>query len=127
MAWVVYFPYITPTYLQEYHPLLYLTDLKFVRYTPLPGGHQAKLLCSFQKLSAHPINSVTSTDMGRVATSILKPGMVLSKPVCNDYRQQLAEAGTILDRRVISVLQTWGVIDVDVQGVSEPTLQEVEE
>lgn len=65
--------------------------------------------------------------MGRVTTSILKPGMILSKPVFNDYRQQLAEAGTILDRRVISVLQTWGVIDVDVQGASEPTLQEIEE
>jgi hypothetical protein len=65
--------------------------------------------------------------MGRVTTSILKPGMVLSKPVLNDYRQQLADAGTILDKRLISVLQTWGVIDVEVQGVSEPTLQELEE
>jgi|GEM_PF-888981 len=65
--------------------------------------------------------------MGRVTTSLLTPGMVLNKPVFNDYRQQLADAGTIIDRRVISVLQTWGVIDVDVQGVSEPTLQEVEE
>ena len=65
--------------------------------------------------------------MGHITVSILKPGMVLSKPVFNDYRQQLADAGTILDKRVISVLQTWGVIDVEVQGVSEPTLQELEE
>jgi hypothetical protein len=64
--------------------------------------------------------------MGRVTASILKPGMVLSKPVFNDYRQLLAEAGTILDTRVITLLQTWGVIDVDVQGISEPTLQEIE-
>jgi hypothetical protein len=64
--------------------------------------------------------------MGRVTASILKPGMVLSKPVFNDYRQQLAEAGTILDTRVITLLQTWGVIDVDVQGIAEPTLQEID-
>jgi len=64
--------------------------------------------------------------MGRVTASILKPGMVLSKSVFNDYRQQLAGAGTILDKRVISVLQTWGVIDVEVQGVSEPTIQEID-
>ncbi len=65
--------------------------------------------------------------MGHVTASILKPGMVLSKPVFNDYRQQLADAGTILDKRVISVFQTWGVIDVEVQGVSDPSLQELEE
>ena len=64
--------------------------------------------------------------MGRVTTSILKSGMVLSKPVFNDYRQQLADAGTILDGRVISLLQTWGVSDVEVQGISEPSLQEIE-
>lgn len=64
--------------------------------------------------------------MGRVTASILKPGMVLSKPVFNDYRQQLADAGTIVDGRVISLLQTWGVSDVEVQGVSEPSLQEIE-
>jgi hypothetical protein len=52
--------------------------------------------------------------------------MVLSKPVFNDYQQRLAEAGTILDTRVITLLQTWGVIDVDVQGVAEPTLQEID-
>ncbi len=52
--------------------------------------------------------------------------MVLSKPVFNSYRQQLADAGTIVDVRVIRLLQTWGVIDVEVQGVSEPTLQEIE-
>jgi hypothetical protein len=65
--------------------------------------------------------------MGRVTVSILKPGMVLSKSVFNGYRQQLAEAGTILNKRIITVLQTWGVIDVEVQEVSEPTLQEIEE
>jgi hypothetical protein len=70
---------------------------------------------------------IESTAMGRVTTSILKPGMVLSKPVFNGYRQQLAEAGTILNKRIITVLQTWGVIDVEVQEVSEPTLQEIEE
>lgn len=64
--------------------------------------------------------------MGRVTASILKPGMVLSKPVFNDYRQQLADAGTILDTRVITLLQTWGVIDVEVQGIAEPTLQEID-
>jgi hypothetical protein len=64
--------------------------------------------------------------MGHVTTSTLKPGMVLSKPVFNDYRQQLADAGTTLDARVITLLQTWGVIDVDVQEIAEPTLQELD-
>ena len=65
--------------------------------------------------------------MGRVTVSTLKPGMVLSKPVFNCYRRQLAEDGTILNKRIITVLQTWGVIDVELQEVSESTLQEIEE
>jgi hypothetical protein len=64
--------------------------------------------------------------MGRVTISILKPGMVLSKPVCNDYQQQLADAGTIVDERVIRLLQTWGVSEVEIQGIAEPSLQEIE-
>ena len=53
--------------------------------------------------------------------------MVLSKAVFNEYRQQLAKAGTTLDKRVINLLQTWGIIDVEIEGVTEPTLQEIEE
>ena len=64
--------------------------------------------------------------MGRTAVSALKPGMILSKPVFNPYRQRLVEAGVTLDARTISLLQAWGIIDVEIQGVTELTLQEIE-
>ena len=65
--------------------------------------------------------------MGRVMVSALKPGMILSKPVFNAHHQRLADAGTVLDTRVINVLQTWGVIDVEVQGATDLSLDEIEE
>ena len=64
--------------------------------------------------------------MGRTAVSALKPGMILSKPVFNPYRQRLVEAGITLEARTISLLQAWGIIDVEIQGVTELTLQEIE-
>jgi len=64
--------------------------------------------------------------MGRTAVSALKPGMVFSKPVFNSHRQRLVEAGVTLDARIISLLQAWGIIDVEIQGVTELTLQEIE-
>lgn len=64
--------------------------------------------------------------MGRIAVSTLTPGMTLSKPVFNTYRQRLVEAGVTLDARAISLLQAWGIIDVEIQGITEPTFQEIE-
>jgi hypothetical protein len=64
--------------------------------------------------------------MGRIAVSVLQPGMTLGAPVCNTRRQRLAEVGAVLDARKISLFQAWGVIEVDVQGVAEPSLEEIE-
>lgn len=63
--------------------------------------------------------------MGRVAVSALKPGMILSSEVLNDRRQCLAKAGTVVEDRTIHVFQTWGVVEVEVQGVAAPTLEEI--
>src|SRR5215510_8125071 len=65
--------------------------------------------------------------MGRVSVSALTPEMTLAAPVFNLRRQCLAEAGVVLDARKISLFQSWGVVEVDVQGVREPSLKELEE
>ncbi|MGE0822810.1 MAG: hypothetical protein AB7P18_11890 [Candidatus Binatia bacterium] len=59
--------------------------------------------------------------------SALKPGMILSKPVFNAHHQRLADAETVLDTRVINVLQTWGIIEVEIQGATDLSLDEIEE
>jgi len=64
--------------------------------------------------------------MGRVAISVLQPGMTLGAPVFNARRQRLAEAGMVLDAGKISLFQAWGVVEVEVQGVAEPSLEEIE-
>jgi hypothetical protein len=53
--------------------------------------------------------------------------MTLAALVFNTRRQCLAEAGAVLDARKISLLRAWGIVEVDVHGVTEPTLQELEE
>ncbi|MBI3304018.1 MAG: hypothetical protein HYZ72_18280 [Deltaproteobacteria bacterium] len=65
--------------------------------------------------------------MGRIGVSALQPGMTLAGPVLNARRQCLAEARTVLDARKISLFQSWGIVDVEVQGVAEPSLHEIEE
>ena len=64
--------------------------------------------------------------MGWVATSALQPGMTLGAAVFNTRRQRLADAGSVLDARRINLFQAWGVVEVEVQGVAEPSLQEIE-
>ena len=64
--------------------------------------------------------------MGRIAVSVLKPGMILDGSVLNSRRQCLAEAGTVLDARKISLFQSWGIVEVEVRGIAEPSLQEIE-
>src|SRR5437667_384015 len=64
--------------------------------------------------------------MGRLPVSALKPGMTLAEPVLNTRRQRLAEAGTALDARKISLFQAWGVVEVEVQEVAAPGLPEIE-
>ena len=63
--------------------------------------------------------------MGRIAVSALKAGMILSSEVLNDRRQCLAKTGTVVEDRTIRIFQTWGVVEVEVQGVAAPTLEEI--
>ena len=64
--------------------------------------------------------------MGRISVSALKPGMTLAEPVLTTHRRRLAEGGIVLDARKISLFQVWGVVEVEVQGIAEPSLQEIE-
>jgi hypothetical protein len=52
--------------------------------------------------------------------------MRLSSPVFNGRRRCLAEAGTVLDESKITLLQAWGVVEVEVEGVAEPSIEEIE-
>jgi hypothetical protein len=64
--------------------------------------------------------------MGRIIVEALQPGMTLSSPVFNGRRQCLAEAGTVLDEGKIALLQAWGVAEVEVEGVAELSMEEIE-
>jgi hypothetical protein len=65
--------------------------------------------------------------MGRITVSALKPGMTVGEPVRTSRGHCLAEAGTVLDSRKISLFQAWGIVEVEVQGVTELSLQDLEE
>jgi hypothetical protein len=65
--------------------------------------------------------------MGRIVVSALKPGMILSAPVFNVQRKCLADTDMVLDIRTINIFQAWGIVEVEVREVSEPSLQEIED
>jgi hypothetical protein len=65
--------------------------------------------------------------MGRIAVSALQSGMTLSGPVFNVRRQCLAEAGATLDESKISVFQAWGIVEVEIEGVAEPSGEQIED
>jgi hypothetical protein len=73
------------------------------------------------------VGTVEKSCMGRIAVSVLQPGMTLSRPVLNLRRQCLAEAGTTLDESKISVLQAWGIVEVEIEGVAEPSGEQIED
>ena len=56
--------------------------------------------------------------MGNVGVEYLKPGMVLNSEVRNHSGRLLLNAGTEITERHIYIFRTWGITEVDIQGVS---------
>jgi hypothetical protein len=63
--------------------------------------------------------------MGRVSAANLQPGMVLAGDVHTFRGQLLLPAGTTLSDKYIEKLMAWGVSEADIEGQSDPTLEEV--
>lgn len=57
--------------------------------------------------------------MVRVKSEELLPGMVVARDVKNIDGMLLAPAGCELSERQIGILQTWGVVEVDVEATEE--------
>jgi len=56
--------------------------------------------------------------MGKVSVSELQPGMVLAADAVSNDNRLLLCGGTTLTEKNLRVLKTWGMIDVDIEGVS---------
>lgn len=57
--------------------------------------------------------------MVRVKSEELLPGMVVARDVKNMDGMLLAPAGCELSERQIGILQTWGVVELDVEATEE--------
>jgi hypothetical protein len=64
--------------------------------------------------------------MGRVSIDHVQAGMVLSKDAYNFRKQLLLPRGTVLSSKNLEMMKAWGVSEVETDGCSEPTLEEVE-
>jgi predicted nucleotidyltransferase len=64
--------------------------------------------------------------MGRVSIDHVEAGMVLSKDAYNFRKQLLLPRGTVISPKNLEMMKTWGVSEVETEGCSEPTLEEVE-
>ena len=65
--------------------------------------------------------------MGRIGIDSLQAGMVLSNDACTFRGQLLLRAGTTLTAKHIETMQAWGVAEVETEGCSEATLEEIED
>jgi len=71
--------------------------------------------------------------MSRVPTEQLRDGMIVQSDVQNLHGQTLFRSGTTLTDKLIERLETWGVVDVDVEldeadkAREEELLQEIEQ
>jgi hypothetical protein len=55
-----------------------------------------------------------------IKTEEIEDGMVLAHPVLNGFRQVLLPAGTVLNRKHLTVLKTWNVYNISISvGNSE--------
>lgn len=64
--------------------------------------------------------------MGRLSIDHVKPGMVLAKDAYTFRKQLLLPTGTVLGDKNIELMKAWGVSEVDTEGCSEPTLEDVD-
>ncbi len=64
--------------------------------------------------------------MGRLSIDHVQPGMLLAKDAYTFRKQLLLPSGTILCDKNIELMRAWGVSEVDTEGCSEPTLEDVD-
>jgi len=68
--------------------------------------------------------------MGKVNINDLKPGMVLAEDLLHSSGQLLLSKGLKLEFNHLRVLKIWGVVSVEIEGVSDgprpPTLEEID-
>jgi hypothetical protein len=64
--------------------------------------------------------------MGRLSIDHVQPGMLLAKDAYTFRKQLLLRSGTILCDKNIELMRAWGVSEVDTEGCSEPTLEDVD-
>ena len=57
--------------------------------------------------------------MGKISLTDVQPGMVLCTDVVGTGERLLLKAGTQLTQDHVRVCLMWGVVDVDVEGVSQ--------
>jgi predicted nucleotidyltransferase len=64
--------------------------------------------------------------MGRLSIDHVQSGMVLGKDAHTFRKQLLLPTGTVLSDKNIEMMKAWGVSEVDTEGCSEPSLEDVE-
>lgn len=61
--------------------------------------------------------------MGKVSIDDLQPGMVLAADALANDNRVLLKAGATIQDKHIRVLKSWGLLELDVQGVSREALE----
>jgi hypothetical protein len=64
--------------------------------------------------------------MGRISIDHLQAGMVLAKDAYTFRKQLLLPIATVLTDKNIEMMRAWGVSEVETEGCSEPTIEELE-
>jgi len=55
--------------------------------------------------------------MGILSIKEVKPGMKVAQPVDNYQGQLILPSGTVLSEKHIKLLKTWGVVELNIDGV----------
>jgi len=64
--------------------------------------------------------------MGVLSVNDLKGGMVLAREVTNKHGNILLERGDVMDEKHIMLLKSWGVTEVDIEGVDREQVEKKE-
>lgn len=68
----------------------------------------------------------TELVMGVLHINDIKEGMVLAGDVTNRHGTILLKAGSVLSAKDILILKTWGITEIDVEGVDRDKVQQRE-
>ena len=64
--------------------------------------------------------------MGVISLDEVRPGMALASPVSNRQGVILLQQGAQISERHLNILKSWGVTELDVVGVQEVSLEDLE-